>query len=267
MGQVISFMNNKGGVGKTTTAFNIGMLWSRIGKKVLFIDLDAQANLTKRFSYEDERYDGKKWASSIEDDFELGPKLTKLSIYDSKYENVDFVPANLKLSNFETATANSPLRMFLLKDLLKPFKDNYDYIIIDCPPALGSIIMNAMIASDAIVIMTTADQDAIDGIEAITELYNAVVSDERLNDRLDFLGCVMTRVKKDNINRAYISAMKERFGGRLIEPYINESTSIRQSISRMTDIFTYNPKCSGAMNYMEVGKELLSRLEMLQLRK
>ena len=134
MGNVICFMNNKGGVAKTMSAFNVGILWSKIGKKVLFIDLDSQANLTGMLASNDERYESKKWDNTIEDSFMIGPKLMPLPILPSRYKNVDFVPADLKLSNFDVDTATMSLKVYLLKDLIAPIKENYDYIIIDCPP-------------------------------------------------------------------------------------------------------------------------------------
>ena len=100
MGNVICFLNNKGGVAKTISAFNVGILWSMIGKKVLFIDLDSQANLTRMVSSYDNRYESGIWNNTIEDSFLIGPKLNPLPILPSRYENVDFVPADLKLSNF-----------------------------------------------------------------------------------------------------------------------------------------------------------------------
>ena len=144
-------MNNKGGVAKTMSAFNIGILWANIGKKILFIDLDSQANLTNMVSSDDPRYESRKWDNTIEDAFVIGPRLNPLPILPSRYNNVDFVPADLKLSSFDVETSNITLKVYLLKDLIAPIKNNYDYIIIDCPPALGGIIMNAMVASDGIV--------------------------------------------------------------------------------------------------------------------
>ena len=140
MGKVISFMNNKGGVAKTMSAFNIGILWANIGKKILFIDLDSQANLTNMVASDDPRYESRKWDNTIEDAFVIGPRLNPLPILPSRYNNVDFVPADLKLSSFDVETSNITLKVYLLKDLIAPIKDNYDYIIIDCPPDRKSVV-------------------------------------------------------------------------------------------------------------------------------
>ena len=261
MGNVICFMNNKGGVAKTMSAFNVGILWSKIGKKVLFIDLDSQANLTGMIAANDSRYEEKKWDNTIEDSFSIGPKLNPLPILPSRYENVDFVPADLKLSNFDVDTATISLKVYLLKDLITPVKDNYDYIIIDCPPALGGIIMNAMVASDGIVLVTTPDQPSLDGMHMVINVYNEIINDDRLNPYLKFLGCLITRVENDTINKSYISLIEEEFGAYVIKPYIRKNTKLNQSASMHRDIFEHDPDGRGAKDYRDVAKEILLRME------
>ena len=147
MGYTVCFANNKGGVGKTTTSVAIGQAWARMGKKVLFVDLDSQANLTSMVS-------------------PLSPEEHKLTIRDAFIDknnfsiekiddNIDLIPSELSLSNFDRDTATVTGREYLLVDLLKPVKKNYDFIIIDCPPALGLITYNALIASDHLVMVAT----------------------------------------------------------------------------------------------------------------
>ena len=261
MGNVICFMNNKGGVAKTMSAFNVGILWATIGKKVLFIDLDSQANMTGMLAANDDRYEINRWESTIEDAFIGGPKICPLPILPSRYENVDFVPADLRLSNFDVETSNLSLKVYLLKDLIAPVKDNYDYIIIDCPPALGGIIMNAMVASDGIVLVTTPDQPSLDGMHMVINVYNEIINDDRLNPYLKFIGCLITRVENDTINKSYISLIEDEFGAYVIKPYIRKNTKLNQSASMHRDIFTHDPEGRGAKDYMEAAKEILLRME------
>lgn len=261
MGNVICFMNNKGGVAKTMSAFNVGILWSKIGKKVLFIDLDSQANLTGMIAANDSRYNTAKWDNSIEDSFIGGPKVIPLPVYPSKYENVDFVPADLKLSNFDVDTSTVALKVFLLKDLIDPIRNNYDYIVIDCPPALGGIIMNAMVASDGLVLVTTPDQPSLDGMHMVIGVYNEIISDERLNPYLKFLGCLVTRVENDTINKSYIQLIEEEFGAYVIKPFIRKNTKLNQSASMHVDIFSHDPDGRGAKDYRDAAKEILLRME------
>lgn len=261
MGKVISFLNNKGGVAKTMSAFNVGVLWASIGKRVLFIDLDSQANLTGMIASDDPRYESRKWENTIEDAFVIGPKLNPLPILPSRYENIDFVPADLRLSSFDVETSNITLKVYLLKDLIEPIKDKYDYIIVDCPPALGGIIMNAMVASDGIVLVTTPDQPSLDGMHMVIGVYNEVLADERLNPYLKFLGCLITRVENDIINKSYIGLIEEEFGAYVIKPYIRKNTKLNQSASMHRDIFTHDPDGRGAKEYREAAKEILIRAE------
>ena len=261
MGNVISFLNNKGGVAKTMSAFNVGVLWASIGKKVLFIDLDSQANLTGMLASEDQRYTSGKWESTIEDAFIIGPKLSPLPILPSRYDNIDFVPADLKLSNFDVDTAQISLKVYLLKDLIAPVKDHYDYIVIDCPPALGGIIMNAMVASDGIVLVTTPDQPSLDGMHMVINVYNEIINDERLNPYLKFLGCLITRVENDTISKSYISLIEDEFGAYVIKPFIRKNTKLNQSVSMHRDIFTHEPEGKGARDYRDAAKEILIRME------
>ena len=261
MGKVVSFLNNKGGVAKTMSAFNVGILWSKIGKKILFIDLDSQANLTGMIASDDNRYEVGKWENTIEDSFVIGPKLCPLPILPSKFENVDFVPADLRLSNFDVDTSNVTLKVFLLKDLLKQVKDSYDYVIIDCPPALGSIILNAMVASDGVVLVTTPDQPSLDGMHMVIGVYNEILADERLNPYLKLIGCLVTRVENDTINKAYIGLIEQEFGAYVIKPYIRKNTKLNQSASMHKDIFSHDPEGRGARDYRDVAKEILLRIE------
>ena len=146
MGQTICFANNKGGVGKTTTCVAIGQAWARMGKKILFVDLDSQANLTSIIS----PLDPSQRELSIRDAFQ-NPDLFSIEHIG---ENMDLVASDLSLSNFDRDTAAFAGREYLLLDLLKDVKANYDFILIDCPPALGLITYNAMIAADHLVMVT-----------------------------------------------------------------------------------------------------------------
>lgn len=262
MGKVVCFMNNKGGVAKTMSAFNVGIFWASIGKKVLFLDLDSQANLTGMVASNDSRYESMRWESTIEDSFIGGPKISPLPIYQSRYENVDFVPADLKLSNFDVDTSSISLKVYLLKDLIAPVKDMYDYVVIDCPPALGGIILNAMVASDGMVLVTTPDQPSLDGMHMVINVYNEIIGDDRLNPYLRFLGCLVTRVENDTINKSYISLIEEEFGAYVIKPFIRKNTKLNQSASMHLDIYSHDPEGRGAKEYANAAKEILLRMEI-----
>lgn len=261
MGRVVSFLNNKGGVAKTTSVFNIGVYWAKLGKKILFIDLDSQANLTTIMTSNDERFkDMMFFESTIENSFRDGPKARPLPVLKSRYENIDFVPASLKLSEFDKDTFSNSLKVYLLKDLIKPIKEEYDFIMIDCPPALGSIITNALIASDDIIIVTTADQPSLDGTHMIASVYSDVIADERLNPNLKFDGCLVTKVENDLINKTYIKIITAEFGLQVITPYIRKSTKLNQACSIHTDIFSHDPNGKATKDYADAAIEVLARV-------
>lgn len=261
MGKVVSFMNNKGGVAKTMSAFNIGVSWAQLGKKVLFIDLDSQATLTSLISAYDERYASQDWELALEDSFFMGPKTCPLQIMGSRFENIDFVPTTLQLQNFDTQTSSSPSRAYLLLDLIAPIRDSYDYIIVDCPPALGALIFNAMIASDGIVLVTGANGPSFDGTKMITKVFNDVVTNDRLNPNLKLFGVLITNVENDTINKEEIKVIRANYRTYVMESMIRKSTKLNQASTMKLSIFEHDPNGRGGSDYGEAARELLLRMD------
>ncbi|MBO4557023.1 MAG: AAA family ATPase [Bacteroidales bacterium] len=253
MGQVICFANNKGGVGKTTTAVAIGQAWARGGKKILFVDLDSQANLTTMVS-------------------PLAPEDHKATIRDafldrSKFnienvaKNVDLVPSELSLSNFDRDTASITGREYLLVDLLKPVRQLYDYIIIDCPPALGLITYNALIASDHLVMVATPDGLAYSGMVMVANLYADVRSNERLNPNIKLSGVVITKYERNKLSDMYVQKVKTELPDAFVEPAISKATRVAQAGSFNQSIFEYDPHGKATKQYLEVAKRLQKRVK------
>lgn len=266
MGKIVSFMNNKGGVAKTMSAFNIGVYWAQLGKKVLLIDLDSQATLTNFITAYDPRYEKyvnglEDWELTLDAAFELGPKTCRLPILKSRFENIDFVPTTLHLQEFDIRTATNPSKAYLLLDFITPVKDNYDYIIIDCPPALGSLIFNAMVASDGILMVTGANGPAFDGTKMITKSFNEIVSDDRMNPNLKLYGVLVTNVENDTINKQMIQLIRDTYRTYVMQTMIRKSTKLNQASTMKLSIFEHEPNGRGASDYGEVAKELLMRME------
>lgn len=254
MGQTITFMNNKGGCGKTTTVCAVGEHWALLGKKILLIDLDSQASLTSIITDTD---GDQEWDRTIENAFIDGPDVP-LPIVHVK-ENLDIIPADLELSDFNDSTASQKMREWMLADLLATVKDQYDFILIDCPPALGLIAYNALVAADWLVIVTNAEGTSYRGVKMIMKLYNDVRSNVRLNPNLSFLGVVVTRFEKNNISNKYWELLKDAFKIYLIEPPIRKSTKLVQAASFQTSIFELDPKGRATEDYVEVAEELIKR--------
>lgn len=252
MGTVISFANNKGGVGKSTTTAAIGHAWARMGKKVLFVDLDSQANLTSIISpLEPDQHE-----FTIRDAF-----LDSHDLHiENVSENIDLIPSELSLSNFDRDTATLTGREYLLVDLLKPLKAKYDFILIDCPPALGLITYNALIASDHLVMVTTADGLSYSGMVMIANLFADVKSSERLNKDIKLSGVIITRFEKNKLSDMYLQKIKDDMGSTVLEPVIHKATKIAQAASFRQNIYDYDPEGKATREYLEVAQRLALRV-------
>lgn len=258
MGKVICFANNKGGCAKTTSIYTIAQVWARAGKKILLIDLDSQANLTSIITHTDSA--SQRWESTIEDAFLLGPE-GDLPIYTTPYENIEVVPADLDLSNFERETARHMAKEHLLSDLVAKVKDNYDYVMIDCPPSLGQIVENGLIAADFLVIPTTPDGLSYKGVEMISYIYNEIIKNPHLSTKLRLIGILITKYEKSNVSDYYVEQFMTQLGKFVIQPVIHKSTKLIQSASFQNSIFDIDPKGRAAKEYQQVAQELLTRIE------
>lgn len=252
MGYTVCFANNKGGVGKTTTSVALGQAWARMGKKVLFVDLDSQANLTTMIS-------------------PLQPDEHKVTIRDAFIdknnfniehvsENIDLVPSELLLSNFDRDVAATTGREYLLLDLLKPVKKDYDFIVIDCPPALGLITYNALIASDHLVMVATPDGLAYSGMVMVANLFSDVSSSERLNKNLKLTGVIITKYERNKLSDTFVQKIRNELSSIVIEPVIHKATKIAQAGSFNQSIYEFDPDGRVTKQYIEVAHKLAMRI-------
>jgi chromosome partitioning protein len=252
MGQIVCFANNKGGVGKTTTAVAIGQAWARLGKKVLFIDLDSQSNLTTMVS----PLAPEDHVSTIRDAFLNKKKFNIEHVTDG----IDLVPSELALSNFDRDTASLTGREYLLVDLLAPIKNKYDFIVIDCPPALGLITYNALIAADHLVMVATPDGLAYSGMVMVANLYADVRSSARLNQNIQLSGVVLTKYERNKLSDMYVQKVRDELGTAFIEPVISKATKIAQAGSFNQSIYEYDPDGKATRQYIEVAQKLALRI-------
>lgn len=252
MAYTVCFANNKGGVGKTTTSVAIGQAWARMGKKVLFVDLDSQANLTSIVSplQPEER------KVTIRDAF-LDKSNFNIETVD---ENIDLVPSELALQYFDRDTAAVTGREYLLADLLKPVKGKYDFIVIDCPPALGAITYNALIASDHLVLVATPDGLAYSGLVMVANVFSDIRSNERLNKDIKLTGVIITKYEKNRLSDLYVKKIKEELPEAFIEPVISKATRIAQAGSFGQSIYEYDIDGKATKQYIEVARNLALRI-------
>jgi chromosome partitioning protein len=248
MGIVISLLNHKGGVGKTTSAINIGAGLVELGKRVLLIDLDPQANLTislgiprqKQTIYEALRGEG-----------DLLPYTHK--------KNLDIITSSLDLSGAEMELINEAGREYILRELLSQISDDYDYILIDCPPSLGLLTLNALTSSQWVIIPLQTEFLAVQGLAKIKQVIDKVKF--RLNKNLEIGGVIPTMYDSRRVlNRDVVDTIHRYFGEKVFKTYIRENVALAEAPAQRKDIFDYSPKSSGAIDYLDACKELLERI-------
>ncbi|PIV64723.1 MAG: chromosome partitioning protein ParA [bacterium (Candidatus Ratteibacteria) CG_4_10_14_3_um_filter_41_18] len=249
--RIIALTNQKGGTGKTTSAVNLGAGLSRLNKKVLLADLDPQANLTYSLgivAHELER--------SVYDLFKETASTQNLIV---KKFNLDILPSNIDLSAAEIELVGTPGREFLFKEGIKKITQ-VDYLLIDCPPSLGLLTINALVAAKEVFIPLQTEFLALQGLSKLLETVEIVR--KRLNSELEVTGIIGTRYdNRKNLNRQVVDKIRESFGKKLFKTLIRENISLAEAPSYGQTIFDYQPKSHGAEDYMELSKEVL-KMEM-----
>lgn len=249
MTKIISIANHKGGVGKTTTTVNLSAGLNLSGRKLLCIDLDPQANLTQSLGITD-------FDISIYDNLTQNSDLMPVKYRDG----FDIIPSHINLSGAEVELINEPGREYILKGLLNKFKDNYDYVLIDCPPSLGLLTINAFVASDKLFIPLQAEYLATQGLARLMEVINKVK--ERINPEFDLGGVILTQFNKRLVlNKDIAKVIEKHFGPRLYNSTIRENISLAEAPSAGKDIFEYSPTSNGAFDYMQLTKEFILRMD------
>lgn len=242
-------MNHKGGVGKTTSVINIGAGLVELGKKVLLIDLDPQANLTLSLGVP--RHPVTIY-ESIRGESPLAPYNIK--------DKLDVVTSTLDLSGAEMELINEAGREFLLRELLDPVRGNYDYILIDCPPSLGLLTLNALTSSDQVFIPLQTEFLAMQGLAKIKQVINKVKL--RLNKKLQIGGVIATMYDARKVlNRDVVATIQKYFGDLVFETMIRDNVSLAEAPAQRKDIFAYSPNSSGAEDYLSLSREILKRVE------
>jgi chromosome partitioning protein len=242
---IISIHNSKGGVGKTNLAINLGKALNILNKKVLLIDLDAQANLTQSLGIEEAE-------NTIAETFSR--KIDFLPI--KKVEiNFDLVPASLELSAIEPTMHSNINSFFILKTKLEKLGQSYDYVLIDCPPSLGIFTQNALIASDAVIITVQAQYLALRGLDTVLSLIGSVK--ERLNDKIKILGLVLTQTNHTRLNKDISCSLRGMFKEKVFKTTIRQNVALAEASANRKTIFEYSPTSFGAIDYMNLAKEII----------
>ena len=252
MGKIISFTNQKGGVGKTTTCINLAAYVAAMGKKVLVLDLDSQGNATSGLGIEKNK-DLKTIYDVISGDTSLDEVIKPTLL-----ENLDIIPATVDLAGAEIEMVQMPQREKIIKGILEPVKNSYDFIMTDCPPSLGLITVNALTASDSIIIPIQCEFFPLEGL---TQLMNTIkLIKYHLNPTIDIEGVVMTmKDKRSNLTAQVSDEILKFFGKRVFFTYIPRNIRLAEAPSHGEPILVYEPYSKGAEAYMSLAEEFLDR--------
>lgn len=251
MKRIIAIANHKGGVGKTTSVASIGAALATRGNRVLLVDLDAQANLTAS----------------------LTTTPTERTIYDSLKEeqrlpimnvgnNLDLVCSSLDMINIELELSGRTNKEYRLKDLLNMEYQKYDYILLDCPPSLGLVTLNALVAADSLYITLTAEALPSKGLSMLTDVLQIVKS--RLYGRVELDGVIITRWENSKLSKLVEEKLRSTFGSSVFNTKIRKNVAIAEAPLFAQDIITYSPDSNGARDYTALADEIEERIEQQQ---
>lgn len=247
MTKVIAVANHKGGVGKTTSVACIGAALARQGKRTLLIDLDAQQNLTFILNGDKEE------ESSVYNSLIEGTPLPIIKVE----ENLDLVPSSLELARAETDLSSKLMREAQLKKRIEEVAPDYDYILLDCPPSLGLITTNALVAATELYIPLTAEALPLKGLTMLEEVVEEIR--QMINPRIKLGGVFLTRYNNRKLNKEVEEAISARYGSKVFSTKIRENIALAEMPVTGSTIFDYDSTSNGAKDYESLTKEILSR--------
>ena len=252
MGKIIAFANQKGGVGKTTTCINLAAYVAAMGKKVLVVDLDPQGNATSGLGIDKDK--------DLKTVYDLisGEYRTQEVILPTLVEGLDILPSTVDLAGAEIEMINMPQREMVMKGILGNVKDNYDFIMIDGPPSLGLITVNALTAANSVIIPMQCEYYPLMGI---TQLMNTIrLIKYHLNPSIDVEGVVMTmKDKRSNLTNEVSDEILKFFGKKVFFTYIPRNIRLAEAPSHGEPILVYEPTSKGADAYLSLAEEFLDR--------
>ena len=252
MGRIIAIANQKGGVGKTTTSINLSSCIAAKGKKVLVVDIDPQGNTTSGYGIEKNDLDNTIY------ELMLGECSIEDCIIKDVIENISILPSNVNLAAAEIELIGVDKKEYILKNEIDWVKDRYDYIIIDCPPSLSLLTVNAMTTADSVLVPIQCEYYALEGLSQLIHTVNLVK--ERLNPNLEMEGVVFTMYdSRTNLSAQVVENVKSHLNQKVYRTVIPRNIRLAEAPSYGQPINIYDPKSAGAESYLALAEEVIDR--------
>ena len=254
MNRVIAIANQKGGVGKTTTAINLSACLADLGKKVLALDLDPQGNMTSGLGVDKDEIERSVY------DLIIGNAGIEECICKNVLDNLDVLPSNIDLSAAEIEMIGVENKEFILKNEMEKIKDDYDFVIIDCPPALSMLTINAMTTADSVLVPIQCEYYALEGLTQLIHTIELV--QERLNSSLQIEDVVFTMYDaRTNLSLQVVENVKDNLNQNIYKTIIPRNIRLAEAPSYGMPINMYDPKSAGAESYMQLADEVIRKGE------
>ena len=250
MGRVIAVANQKGGVGKTTTAINLSACLAEKGQKVLAIDMDPQGNMTSGLGIDKDEVEKNIY------DLMIGQVGVEEVLQKEAIENLDIIPTSIDLSAAEIELIGVDDKEFIIRNAIAPIKDNYDYIIIDCPPSLSMLTINAMTTADSVLVPIQCEYYALEGLSQL--IHTVELVKERLNPILEIEGVVFTMYDaRTNLSLQVVENVKENLQQNIYKTIIPRNIRLAEAPSYGKPVIYYDTRCKGTEAYKELAEEFI----------
>ena len=254
--RIIAVANQKGGVGKTTTVVNLSACLAEQDKKVLVVDADAQGNTTSGLGLEKNKIENTLY------NVLLGEISAKEALQETIADGVDLIPANMNLSGAEIELVALDEREYIMKECIKEIQDSYDYVLIDCPPSLGLVTLNALTAADTVLVPVQCEYFALEGLGQLLNTINLVK--KHLNKTIEIEGALLTMYDiRTNLSNQVVKEVKKYFGDKVYKTVIPRNVRLSEAPSYGMPITIYDPKSKGAKSYIKFAKEFMQKEEDL----
>ena len=252
MGRIIAIANQKGGVGKTTTAINLSACLADKGKKVLAVDMDPQGNMTSGLGLD------KEFLEKTVYDMIIGESDIEEVLQKETMENLDVLPTNIDLSAAEIELIDVENKEFIVRNSIQKIRDNYDFVIIDCPPSLSRLTINAMTTADSVLVPIQCEYYALEGLSQL--IHTVELVKDRLNPDLEIEGVVFTMYDaRTNLSLQVVENVKDNLQQNIYKTIIPRNIRLAEAPSYGMPINQYDPKSAGSESYMRLADEVISK--------